>query len=241
MLWRKFKLEWSYAVGELIIVVAGVLIALAIDQWNDRRLERQDADEILQHLLIDLQADLSGIEDMVRHVRDKEQSLLRLKFVFDSGERPPDGAQFLQDTIVGADYGWNQNRPITATYEEALSSGKFRLIRDADLRSEISRYYFEFTDLFNRADARETEFPHLSYQLVPRNRTSNVRQVLLDIDTGLSSTEMAGLIDRALASPIREYVTAEVNLAIFILYLSADISQQGESLISRIEAYRATL
>ncbi len=44
MLWRKFKLEWSYAVGELLIVVAGVLVALAIDQWNDQRLERQEAD-----------------------------------------------------------------------------------------------------------------------------------------------------------------------------------------------------
>ena len=40
MLWRKFKLDWKYAIGELFIVVAGVLLALAIDQWNERRLER---------------------------------------------------------------------------------------------------------------------------------------------------------------------------------------------------------
>ena len=35
MLWRKFKLDWQYALGELVIVTLGVLVALAINQWND--------------------------------------------------------------------------------------------------------------------------------------------------------------------------------------------------------------
>ena len=240
MLWRKFKLDWRYAVGELFIVVAGVLVALAIDQWNDQRLERQEADEILQHLLIDLQVDLNGIQIMVRNVKDKEQSLLRLKSVFDSDQRPRDGAQFLHDIVVGADFGWNQNRRVAATYQEALSSGKYGLIRNAELRSTISRYYFEFTDLFNRADARETEFPHLSYQLVPRNSKSSQRLVLLSTDPGLSSAETERLIDRALESPIGDYVIAEINLAKFILHLSVDISQQCEALMEKIETYRAS-
>jgi len=240
MLWRKFKLDWRYAVGELFIVIAGVLIALAIDQWNDVRLERQGADEILQHLLIDLQADLDGLQMMVGFVDNKQQSLLRLKSVFDSGQRPDDDAQFLQDIIVGADFGWNQNRPIDTTYREALSSGGFGLIRDAGLRSAISRYYFEFEDLFNRADARETRFPHLSYQLVPRTREYSHRLVLLSTDPDLSPEEMMRLVDRALRSPLGDYVIAEINLARFILHLSADITQQCEALIETIEAYRAS-
>ncbi len=138
MLWRKFKLDWRYAIGELFIVVAGVLVALAIDQWNDQRLERQEADEILQHLLFDLQVDLNGIQIMVRNVKDKEQNLLRLKSIFDSDQRPVEGAQFLHDIGVGADFGWNQNRPVATTYQEALSSGKFGLICNAELRSTIS-------------------------------------------------------------------------------------------------------
>lgn len=241
MLWRKFKLDWQYAIGELVIVVAGVLVALAIDQWNDQRLERQEADQILQHLLIDLQADLNLIQMMVRNVKDKEQSLLRLKSVFDSDQRPKDGAQFLHDIVVGADFGWNQARPVATTYQESLSSGKFGLIRNAELRSAVSRYYFEFTDLFNRADARETRFPHLSYQLVPRHSESSDRLVLLSPDQGLSSEETDHLIDRALASPIGDYVIAEINLARFILHLSVDVSQQCEALMEEIETYRASL
>ncbi len=39
MRWRLLKLDWAYAIGEFIIVIAGVLIALTIDQWNDGRLQ----------------------------------------------------------------------------------------------------------------------------------------------------------------------------------------------------------
>lgn len=240
MLWRKFRLDWRYAIGELIIVVAGVLVALAIDQWNDERLEQRVADEILQHLLIDLQIDLNNIDYMVRAVQNKEQSLLRLKEIFDNGQRPENSMQFLQDILVGARYGWNQSQPVDTTYQEALSSGKFGLIRNSELRSAISGYYGGFTDLFSRADARETQFPHLSYQLVPRNMDSSDRHVLLSTDQELSSEELERLTDRALASPIEKYLIAETNLARFILHVSADIRQRCEALIGKIETYRAT-
>ena len=61
MIWRKFKLEWSYAVGELLIVVIGVLIALAIDQWNGERLERLQEVDSVSRLIVDLETDLEDI------------------------------------------------------------------------------------------------------------------------------------------------------------------------------------
>lgn len=240
MLWRKFKMDWRYAIGELFIVVAGVLVALAIDQWNDERLERREADAILQHLLMDLQADLDDIEQMIRMAGDKEQSLLRLNSVFVSGQRPENETQFLQDIIVGADWGWNQVRPRSTTYQETLSSGKFGLIRDGSLRLEISRYYFDFMNMFDRADARETMFPQLSFQLVPRSRESASWDNLLQLDAGASADETARLVDGALRSAIREYVIGEINLARFILHLGADIRQRCEALMAEIETYRTS-
>lgn len=40
MLFRKLRLDWRYAIGELVIVVAGVLIALAADGWSGRQQDR---------------------------------------------------------------------------------------------------------------------------------------------------------------------------------------------------------
>ena len=44
--WRKFKLDWSYAIGELFIVTIGVLVALAIGEWNNERMERAEEFEV---------------------------------------------------------------------------------------------------------------------------------------------------------------------------------------------------
>ena len=50
MLWRGLKLDWKYGLSELLIVTVGVLIALAIDQWNEARLERADERHIVDQL-----------------------------------------------------------------------------------------------------------------------------------------------------------------------------------------------
>jgi drug/metabolite transporter (DMT)-like permease len=50
MFWHKFRLDWSYALGELLIVTLGVLIALAVNNWNNERLERaQERDVVARH------------------------------------------------------------------------------------------------------------------------------------------------------------------------------------------------
>ncbi len=54
MRWRLRKLDWPYAIGELIIVVAGVLIALAVDQWNSDRMARVEEGEIIEQLISSL-------------------------------------------------------------------------------------------------------------------------------------------------------------------------------------------
>lgn len=52
-----------YAVGEMVLVVAGILIALQIDSWNDDRLDRQREREIVTSMLNDVRIDN---EQMIR-------------------------------------------------------------------------------------------------------------------------------------------------------------------------------
>jgi hypothetical protein len=190
-------------------------------------------------LLIDLNEDLKDLDLMVRMVRDKQQSLLRLKSVFDSGERPENEKEFLSDIVSGANFGWNQTRPNNTTYQEVLSSGKLSLIRSSDLRSAISLYYFDFTITFNRADERETMFPHLSYQLVPRSSEESTGLALREVDPGLTADETASLVDNALRSSIRDHLIGEMNLAKFMILVSTNVQEKCQALIDKIEAYRA--
>jgi hypothetical protein len=241
MLWRKFKLNWSYAIGELAIVTLGVLVALAINQWNDDRVAQTEEKAILDRLLVDLNQDAQLFGFFRDRLTNKRSSLERLRIVFESASESPDATAVIQDVIIGAGLGWNQPGAQDITFREVVSSGKFGLMRSTILRDNISSYYFTFDNASNRIDARETEFPRLSYQLIPRSRETGGDTVLLSPADDISGEEARRLTQNIMASPIRNYVIAELNFAIFLTTVTSDLQDRNQALTKKIGAYRASL
>ena len=63
-----------YAIGEIILVVIGILIALQINTWNEERLQKKKETKILMTLLDDLkQAELMSIDFI-----EREQNNIKL-------------------------------------------------------------------------------------------------------------------------------------------------------------------
>jgi hypothetical protein len=57
MIWRRLGLDGPYLAGELVIVVAGVLIALAVNSWYSGRQARAEEIDALHRLSADLSTD----------------------------------------------------------------------------------------------------------------------------------------------------------------------------------------
>ena len=243
MLWRKSKLDWSYAIGELFIVVAGVLIALAIDQWNTDRLERADEKAVVARLLDDLRLDVSSFDFRLDHVIQKEDSLLRVRQVL-AKQRTEEPARFLEDVISGADFGWNQGGANRATYNDLVGAGKVSIIRDSEIRLLISTYYEYIAGEKPRMDERETAYPGLSYQLVPRQGVGPTIDFLVEesaLEQGLLEDALRSIVDDVLKSPIGLHVTAEINLARFIRSITLDSKKRAFELLEALEAYQRAL
>ena len=67
----------KYAIGEIVLVVIGILIALSIINWNEGRKERLLEKEALNNLLISLSSD---IENQINfNIRRLETDLLKIK------------------------------------------------------------------------------------------------------------------------------------------------------------------
>lgn len=223
-----------------MIVVIGVLIALAIDQWNDDRLERVEEVDAVARILADIQPDLRDFDFRLKAVGAKEDSLLRVKTNL-AGGAPNDPTAFLRDIIGGADFGWNQGLARRSTYDILLESGKLGVIADSSIRSQISNYYRYYQDSHNRIDERETDYPKLSYQLVPRriNASENEGVVWeLEIETGLSDTKLNELVVLVQNSAIKHHVTAELNLARFIRGIELDLKGRALTLFSLLKEYQ---
>ncbi len=234
MRWRLSKLDWPYAVGELIIVTAGVLIALAIDQWNSDRLDRAEEIVLIDRFISDLRDDLGGISQGLNLSPAKEEHLLRLYSALSSEERPTDAAGFLEDVVDGAQYGWNQSSPRRNTLDEVLNAGRSMLIRDTEIRSKIADYYEWVEGEQNRIEERETEYPKLSYQLVPRVRE-------FETDMELIETEADRLVERVFDSLLLDQVVAELNFSRFVTQSFTGWQRRCLELISELEAYRSSI
>jgi len=237
--WRKFKLDWPYTIGELLIVAIGVLIALAIDQWNDNRLARLEERNAIAGILSELHEDLQFFDLRLQFLEEKDASLRRAKNTISEGIVFAPAA-FLRDIVLGANFGWNQGLASRATYDDLINSGKLGIIQSAEIRLAIADYYDAYEDEHNRIEERETDFPSWSYRMVPRHTIVDEHGIAAeeDIEKGLTDDEIEHLAEEILKSPIVSEITAEINLGRFIRAVT--ISQQGRahSLIAVLEEYQ---
>ena len=73
----------KYAVGEIILVVIGILIALSINNWNGNRKLNNMAEDVYENLLTSLEQDSIEVEKIIKFVSLwMSTELLGFKVVF---------------------------------------------------------------------------------------------------------------------------------------------------------------
>ncbi|HHM21015.1 MAG TPA: hypothetical protein ENJ20_03230 [Bacteroidetes bacterium] len=58
----KKKTNWRYALGELLIVIIGILIAFGLNNWAQGQKDKRLAATCLENIVGDLEADISQID-----------------------------------------------------------------------------------------------------------------------------------------------------------------------------------
>ncbi len=242
MLWRKFKLDWTYAIGELVIVTVGVLIALAVGQWNSNRLAVVEEAAYVSRLMSDIDKDIRNLESQINAVYQKQESLARIAEQLRSG-LISDHLEFFQDVIVGANYGWNQERAHRATYDDLLGSGNFGLIKDHRVRIVISDYYDNFEFGANRIEERETQYPNLTYELIPRATTARDDGIVWErsVEPNLPPDRLERIYQNILDSDLEASTTAEANFGKFVTAMALSQLEQAKTLRTKLDNYLGTL
>lgn len=232
MLWRKFKLDWAYMVGELLIVIVGVLIALAVDSWNDARLERRVEDGVLERLISDVESDTAKFTWWSNNVVEKLAALGQVFAILDDPTSPvQDSLAFLNAIAVGAYYGWNHPAVRRTTFDELVSSGKLGLIDDPRVRRRIIEYYYLVDDSRMRIEARRTRYPEIAYRLVPRASEWAAPE-------SLAGTRLRRTIDEIRRSELSEHVVAEINYGAFMQSVIAPLDSVAGDLLGELGSYR---
>lgn len=175
----RFRHRSQWFLAELVIIVAGVLIALAIDELRNERgnalLERQYLDQ--------LTADLSATADLITVVvtvdAEAETSGLQFLALFedDNPESAQEAGHWLSEMRT-----FNTPVPVLGTIEALISTGDLRLIKDPIARAAITQY---LSSAQNRS-ARYEQYENLSRELY-------IRILILAQAHGVTPSHRSGL------------------------------------------------
>lgn len=126
---------------DIAVIILGVLIALAFDNWGTSRSERRLERNYLARLARDLRADSVVLDRYQHHAVAGEAGGQRLlTLLTDPNDVIADSliARHFSDATRGALLSAN-----TPTIEELTSTGNLRVLRDVQLRDKLLFYYAE--------------------------------------------------------------------------------------------------
>ena len=131
---------FKYAIGEIILVVIGILIALSINNWNESRKARVKEVEILKDFQKGLQFDILQIDSIFLQYNRAKVSINKVLNHLEEDLPYSDSLDYyFFDTTLVFDTGG-----LTDGAYETLKSGGFDLITNKEIRDLIILVYDEY-------------------------------------------------------------------------------------------------
>ncbi|MFN1835214.1 DUF6090 family protein [Balneola sp. MJW-20] len=183
-----------YAVGEILLVVIGILIALQVNNWNEGRIQKAEERQILANLRLEFDeaisqlAYLNGLRDDIMYAAD---ALVRI-----SNNDGPFEESKLDSLFMLLAYTPTFNDP-TGSLNSLILSNKINLISDNDLKLELLSWPRESEDM-NEDEIRAVELHDGMYRSYMSEfvSTANVFQnyKMPDVQFSLVKKNMTGVV-----------------------------------------------
>lgn len=131
--------RWRSLLGEFLVVVLGVLVALWVNEIKETRTDAAMEVEYLHSFVTDVDADMAQFDSADAWSRRQEAAAATVLDLYDGSPTTKSAAE-LAAAVETA--GWQFVPTITRnTIDDLKSTGNLRLIRDPKLRRAISAYY----------------------------------------------------------------------------------------------------
>lgn len=163
---------FKYAIGEILLVVIGILIALGINNWNEHQKDLATEQNIINNLHEEFSKNLQLINDMITNIEKVENASFKLmKYM----NKDIDEATVKKvDSLIYWAIEHSAYNPSNNTYSEILNTGKIELIQQKSLKNKL----FEWArELENNKDTfyifekwiEEGILPYLSKNIALKN------------------------------------------------------------------------
>ncbi len=126
----------KYAIGEIILVVIGILIALQVNNWNEQRKDKLKETALVSQLQSDLLQTEEELTEIKEFFLSRAQAAALVSKSYWKNEMLPD-TLLINFSIVGTNRRYN---PILGTARSLISSGNIDFIQSDNLRKGLVNY-----------------------------------------------------------------------------------------------------
>ena len=127
---------FKYAIGEILLVMIGILLALQVNNWNNSRIEDNREQTILRNLHSDFRENINELNRIYEGSEESYKSSVRLlEIVKDSIQLKPKEIEAHLNSIINGFYSLDLN-----------SASVDNIIKDVELRKHISNWSFILAD-----------------------------------------------------------------------------------------------
>lgn len=137
---NRFNKYLVYAVGEIVLVVIGILLALQINNWNEEKKEQSKVKSQLENIVSDIHQDIKETKNRINRIRVRTNYIEGLADYF----RFKELKDFDNLEVFYRAYDFYGYKPFTwykNGIDELKNSGSLKSIKNDSIRLMINKYY----------------------------------------------------------------------------------------------------
>jgi len=127
-----------YAIGEILLVVIGILIAIQINTWNNERMEKRKEHSVLLGLHQTFSDNLENLNNIISMSRTSFDSCKKMLSLMG-----PDASDYTTkevDSLIDLMINYSTYDPSVGTLDDIINSGKLNIIQNPVLKTNISNW-----------------------------------------------------------------------------------------------------
>ena len=168
----------KYAIGEIVLVVIGILIALQVNNWNTLQNEKKKEQVYLKKLMSNLKDDIALLNEIIQSDSLMFKSLNKIS-----------NDILIVDDVKKLDFSGNSRfkvhlfYPNKTTFDNLVSSGQIDLIRNDSIIDKLLLYYRSITIIGEGTDtslknySRDIEHFFVGFDHVKKNSTLSTKNI----------------------------------------------------------------
>jgi len=213
---NKFNKYLLYAIGEVFLVVVGILIALSINNWNEKVKNKTSEQELLISLLQEFETNLEILNKTIQKNTEIFETCTKIGEIT-APTNTNLNEKNISELLVGAFKYESKFIPNSGIMSEANNSGQLSLIYDSNLRNSISKWLSQL-ELVARQENYVVELRDYTHKFFIdngnfRRHLDLINDALIDVKPSkFPNNDFGFLKNQQFESNLYLFIVASINL-----------------------------